>query len=366
LNVALASASSTNSESAFIIGVTTQAIANNSTGFVTTFGKVNGIPLPTSAFNDGDIAYLGDTPGELRNYRSSKPAHGHFQMGRVIRAHNTNGILFVTIRGSVDMDEIHDVASGTPSNNQTLVYNSTSGLYVPTNYALSALSDVSNTLNPSNGKVLTWSGTKWIASSVPLLAGGSNTEVQFNSNGYLAGNAGLTYASATQTLIAGVMQTGTNYTDLIAGVSVAGNNINLVGDTHAIEITPDPTQGDGKVGVLGNFYADNIQTSPFGGMVNSYYIVGTNYVNAPLIFGDTVSATTYENLPPASAGGANTQVQFNNSGSLSGVSNFTYNNSTSTLTVTNVSATNYNNLGPSIAPTSYGILHAMINGLVYP
>lgn len=291
LNVALASASSTNSESAFIIGVTTQAIADNSTGFVTTFGKISGIPLPTSAFNDGDIAYLGNTPGELRNYRPSKPAHGHFQMGRVIRAHNSNGILFVTIRGSVDMDEIHDVASGTPSNNQTLVYNSTSGLYVPTNYALSALSDVSNTLNPSNGKVLTWSGSKWIASSIPLLAGGSNTQVQFNSNGYLAGNAGFTYTSATQTLVAGAVQAGTNYTDLIAGVSVAGNNINLVGDTHAIEITPDPTQGDGKVGVLGNFYADNINTSIFGGSVNSAYIVATTNVQTPYLFGGTVSST---------------------------------------------------------------------------
>ena len=78
LNVALASASSTNSETAFILGVATQTIADGAMGFATTFGKVNGIPLPTSAFNDGDIVYLGDTPGELRNYRPSKPGHGFF------------------------------------------------------------------------------------------------------------------------------------------------------------------------------------------------------------------------------------------------------------------------------------------------
>jgi hypothetical protein len=142
LNVGLAAASSTNSETAFIIGVATQNINDNSTGFVTTFGKVNGIPLPTSAFSDGDIAYLGDTPGELRNYKPGKPSHGSFQMGRVVRAHNTNGILFVTIRGSVDMSEIHDVASSTPSNGQVLVWNTASGVYEPKN--VSAISGINN------------------------------------------------------------------------------------------------------------------------------------------------------------------------------------------------------------------------------
>jgi hypothetical protein len=142
LNVALAAASSTNSETAFIIGVATQTINNNSTGFVTTFGKVNGIPLPTSAFSDGDIAYLGDTPGELRNYKPRKPSHGSFQMGRVVRAHNTNGILFVTIRGSVDMSEIHDVASSIPGTGQVLVWNNASGLYEPKN--VSAISGINN------------------------------------------------------------------------------------------------------------------------------------------------------------------------------------------------------------------------------
>jgi hypothetical protein len=63
-------------------------------------------------------------------------------MGRVIRAHNTNGILFVTIRGSVDMSEIHDVASSTPSNGQVLVWNTASQYYEPKN--VSAISGINN------------------------------------------------------------------------------------------------------------------------------------------------------------------------------------------------------------------------------
>jgi len=151
LNVALAAASSVNSETAFIIGVATQNINNNSTGFVTTFGKVNGIPLPTAQFADGDIAYLGDTPGELRNYKPSKPSHGSFQMGRVIRAHDSNGILFVTIRGSVDMSEIHDVASSTPTNGQVLVWNTASGVYEPKNVdSISGITNYATTASLNN------------------------------------------------------------------------------------------------------------------------------------------------------------------------------------------------------------------------
>jgi hypothetical protein len=213
LNVALAAASSVNSETAFIIGVATQNINDNSTGFVTTFGKVNGIPLPTAQFADGDIAYLGDTPGELRNYKPSKPSHGSFQMGRVIRAHNTNGILFVTIRGSVDMSEIHDVASSTPSNGQVLVWNTASGVYEPknvsaisgiNNYATTAslvLSGLSDTLitSPSLSSVLKWNGTKWVPATDQTGGGGGSPggtqyHIQVNDGaGGFYGDASLQY-----------------------------------------------------------------------------------------------------------------------------------------------------------------------------
>lgn len=198
--------------------------------------------------------------------------------------------------------------------------------------------------------------------------GGINTQVQFNANGAFGGHVGLTYTSSTQTLIAGgAVQTANIQTDLINSIST-GSIINLIGDTHAVEITPDLAQGNGKVGVLGDFYADNINTSILGGSVSSSYIVATTNVQTPYLLGGTVSATTYQNLPAmgGTPGGANTQVQFNNNGSFSGVSNFTYDNTTNTLIATNVSATNYNNLTPSLTTTYYGTLYAMVRGLVYP
>ena len=70
--------------------------------------------------------------------------------------------------------------------------------------ALSALSDVSSSLNPSNGYVLTWSGSKWIASAVPgsvtTSPGGTTTEVQFRNAGSFAGDTSFTYASSTHVL----------------------------------------------------------------------------------------------------------------------------------------------------------------------
>ena len=64
--------------------------------------------------------------------------------------------------------------------------------------------------------------------------------------------------------------------------------------------------------------------------------------------------------------GSNTQVQFNNNGSFSGSPGMTYNSSTSSLTITSVSATNYYNINASIVPNYFGVLHAMVRGLISP
>jgi hypothetical protein len=280
LRVALASASSINSETAFIIGVATQDIPSTGTGFVTTFGKVNGIPLPGAQFSQGDIAYLGDTPGELRNYKPSKPSHGYFQIGRVIRTHNSNGILFVTIRGSVDMSEIHDVASSTPNNGQVLVWNTASGVYEPknvsaisgiNNYATTAslvLSGLSDTLitSPALSSVLKWNGSKWVPATDQTGGGGGSPggghySVQINdgAGGFYGDEASFKYDyDAQQITIARALV-----------VESAATFNDLVDFTQAITFT-----------------------SATGTNVSSASISATNYYNVgPNIFGVTNAVT---------------------------------------------------------------------------
>jgi len=530
LSVGLAAASSTNSETAFIIGVATQEIPDNSSGFVTTFGKVNGIPLPTAQFNDGDIAYLGDTPGELRNYKPGKPSHGSFQMGRVIRAHDTNGILFVTIRGSVDSTELHDVASSLPSDGQVLVWNNASSMYIPNN--VSAISGIDN--YATTGSLAAYETTAYARNtyettgyarntyattaslqSYVLTSTNSNLSSAFNNHlasaihwdlntlntNYINASGDSANAAFYFSSLSGTTISATTYLNLpLAGyaTTAALQAYALTASLASYETTAYArntyattaslsnyiTTGNGRFSSLTgtNFSALNISATTYLNLPsvtslagtgvfettayarntyaltaslasyettayarNNYVLtsvntnlssafsnhlasavhwdlntLNTNYINASgdsanagfyfsSLSGATVSAITYLNLPTSALsglsdvssplnpvngqvltwsstkwvassvaagggggtpGGSDTQVQYNNAGTFAGSPGMTYNNPTQTLTITNISATTYSNLGPSVssyvAITPYGILNAMVKGLICP
>lgn len=103
--IALADAS-TEVTSADTIGVTAEAINNNTEGMVALQGVVTG--LDTSAFTDGDTVYLSETAGGLTTTKPATPAH-LVVVGRIIYAHNNAGIIFVTVQNGWEMDELHDV-----------------------------------------------------------------------------------------------------------------------------------------------------------------------------------------------------------------------------------------------------------------
>jgi hypothetical protein len=87
--IALANADSvTTSE---VVGIATENIAHNGTGFVTTFGIVNGIN--TSGYNDGDILYLSATNGTITNVIPSPP-HNVVKVGIALNS-TVNGKIFV-------------------------------------------------------------------------------------------------------------------------------------------------------------------------------------------------------------------------------------------------------------------------------
>jgi hypothetical protein len=87
--IALANADSvTTSE---VVGIATENIADNGTGFVTTFGIVNGIN--TSGYNDGDILYLSATNGTITNVIPSPP-HNVVHIGVALNS-TVNGKIFV-------------------------------------------------------------------------------------------------------------------------------------------------------------------------------------------------------------------------------------------------------------------------------
>lgn len=88
--IALANADSISTSD--VIGVATENIPQNGTGFVTAFGNVNGIN--TSGYNDGDALYLSATPGQLTNAIPSPP-HNVVYVGKALNSTNS-GRIFVS------------------------------------------------------------------------------------------------------------------------------------------------------------------------------------------------------------------------------------------------------------------------------
>lgn len=88
--IALANADSISTSD--VIGVATENIPHNSTGFVTAFGNVNGIN--TSGYNNGDALYLSATNGLLTNAIPAPP-HNVVYVGKALNSTNS-GRIFVS------------------------------------------------------------------------------------------------------------------------------------------------------------------------------------------------------------------------------------------------------------------------------
>jgi hypothetical protein len=203
--------------SAQTLGLVTANIANNSNGNVTLIGTITNID--TSAYTDGQQLYLSPTTaGTLTATKPHAPSHMVY-MAVVEHAHPSQGKLFVKVQNGYEMDELHDVAVQTPSNNDGLFYNTSTSLwenksivtalgYTPYNASNPSgyLSTVSLTTNVTGtlpagsggtgitsvgaaGNVLTSDGTAW--SSQPPAAGGITYTTVKTSNYTASANDGV-------------------------------------------------------------------------------------------------------------------------------------------------------------------------------
>lgn len=110
------------------IGLTTEPIAKNTEGFVTTFGLVRNID--TSALTEGAAVWLSSTTaGLLTSTRPPAPAHAVF-VGYCLRTHPTLGVVFVRPADGYELGELHDVKITSPQNGHVLKYQSATGLWI--------------------------------------------------------------------------------------------------------------------------------------------------------------------------------------------------------------------------------------------
>lgn len=133
--------------SASTFGMVTADITNNSNGYVTISGIVSG--LDTSAYPDGTTLYLsGSTAGTYTGTKPYAPIHLVY-VGVVTYSHPTQGSIQTRIQNGYELDELHNVSAQTPSNGQTIVYNSATSLWE--NNTVSLTAGVNGTLPVANG-----------------------------------------------------------------------------------------------------------------------------------------------------------------------------------------------------------------------
>lgn len=133
LSVKLAQAD-TDNNSADTIGLVCETIATNQEGFILTMGQLLDInttgSLQGETWADGDVLYLSPTTaGRLTNIKPTG-ATGHIVViGYVEYAHNSNGAIYVKIMNGWELDELHNIFISSPSNNDALIYESSTQLW---------------------------------------------------------------------------------------------------------------------------------------------------------------------------------------------------------------------------------------------
>ncbi len=106
--------------SKYIIGITTEDIADGADGFVTSFGKVHG--LDTSMFSEGDILYASPSvAGGLANTIPIAP-NNIVTVAMVVNKHATNGTLFVRPTYGSNLLENESLYVNNIQDGQALVY----------------------------------------------------------------------------------------------------------------------------------------------------------------------------------------------------------------------------------------------------
>jgi hypothetical protein len=127
-------------------GVTDQAIAGGSDGYVSVFGKIRGVN--TSAYVDGDILWCD--PAVAGGFTKVEPQAPNLKLAvaAVIRAAN-NGTIFVRWTTGARLQDLHDVeANGSKQDGDVLAWNAIANRWeavnpsFPAATSLEALSDV--------------------------------------------------------------------------------------------------------------------------------------------------------------------------------------------------------------------------------
>jgi hypothetical protein len=208
--------------------------------------------------------------GQYSISKPQAPLH-EVRLGKVIVGNSpAAGVIYVDIQNGFELEELHDV----------------------------------RIVSSSNGDLITKSGSLWINTKQLSGSYGLTGSISFTGGGITGSVFG---TATTASFVTGSIFSGTNQ---VLSASYALSASHVIGGASTINIQ-DEGSGIGSAGTI-NFTGAGV-TATFGG--------GTATVNIP-------------GGGAATAGGANTTIQFNDSTALSGSSNFTFVKGTNTAQLT--------------------------------
>jgi hypothetical protein len=115
------------STSAQTYGIVQADITNMNNGYVVAAGRL--LDIDTQAYSVGTQLYLSSTTaGAYTSTKQYAPAHLVY-VGIIVRSHPTQGVIEVKIQNGYELDELHNVAAQTPTNNDGLFWESSTSLW---------------------------------------------------------------------------------------------------------------------------------------------------------------------------------------------------------------------------------------------
>lgn len=214
------------------LGITQEAIANNTNGYVVAVGLLDG--LNTSALTEGQIVWLSETTGQLTTTRPTQPAHGVVCGYCVKQGSGASGILYVKVDNGLELNELHDVLlTGAVTGNVLALF--ADGLWKPLGLTKSSvsLSNVDNT-SDANKPISTATQTALDAKQATITNSDSITQGSTNLFLTTGERTKLTNTSGTNT---GDNATNSQYSGLATSKQdtlVSGTNIKTINSTSVL------------------------------------------------------------------------------------------------------------------------------------
>lgn len=204
IQLAIASGESTSSKT---LGLLQQNLSSNEFGYVVVEGLLEGIDTD-SASAAGDTIWLSPTVSGGVVYglanKPSAPNHMVF-IGYVLRKQSNNGKVYVKIQNGFELEELHNVAINGISNNQTIVYNSASGLWLNKTLDSSYINNFTESVQDAIGSGFLVAGT-----GITLNYNDAANTLTINSSGTGGGGVSINNYADNRILTSDGTSTGIN------------------------------------------------------------------------------------------------------------------------------------------------------------